>query len=102
MKSKKVLIFGHRNPDTDSVTSAIALSYLKKELGMDAIPAVLSSINQETKFVLNYFKEKEPMFINDLRIKVRDLNYTNKCYVTEEDSINTTYKKMAEAEISKI
>jgi len=102
MKSKKVLIFGHRNPDTDSVTSAIALSYLKRELGIDAIPAVLSDINQETKFVLNYFNEKEPMFINDIKIKVRDLNYTKRYNVTEEDSINTTYKKMAEAEISKI
>ena len=102
MKSKKVLIFGHRNPDTDSVTSAIALSYVKRELGIDAIPAVLSDINQETKFVLNYFNEKEPMFINDIKIKVRDLNYTKRYNVTEEDSINTTYKKMAEAEISKI
>ena len=102
MKSKKVLIFGHRNPDTDSVTSAIALSYLKRELGIDAIPAVLSDINQETKFVLNYFNEKEPMFINDIKIKVRDLNYTKRYNVTEEDSINTTYKKMAEADISKI
>ena len=52
-----VYIFGHRNPDTDSVTSAIALAYLKNNLGYNAIPAILSSINLETKYALNYFKE---------------------------------------------
>ena len=39
---EKVYIFGHRNPDTDSVTAAITLSYLKNKLGMNTIPAVLS------------------------------------------------------------
>ena len=52
---EKVYIFGHRNPDTDSVTAAITLSYLKNRLGMNTVPAVLSSINLESKFALNYF-----------------------------------------------
>ncbi len=102
MKNRKVYIFGHRNPDTDSVTSAIALAYLKNKLGMNAIPAVLSSINLETKFVLNYFHTKEPIFLNDVKIKVKDLNYAKRCSVTEESSISESYKKMAEAGISKI
>ena len=42
---EKVYVFGHRNPDTDSVTAAIALSHWKKELGVNAVPAVLSGIN---------------------------------------------------------
>ena len=50
-----IYVFGHRNPDTDSVTSAIALSYLKKKQGIRSIkPAVLSDTNLETKYVLNY------------------------------------------------
>ena len=102
MKNKKIYIFGHRNPDTDSVTSAIALSYLKNELGMNTIPTVLSGLNNETKYVLNYFKVPEPKFINDVRIKVKDLNYTKRYSVTEEDSINDTYQRMSEAGISKI
>ena len=53
----KVYVFGHRNPDTDSVTSAIALSYLKNQLGMVSEPRVLGEINKETKFALNYVKE---------------------------------------------
>ena len=73
---EKVYVFGHRNPDTDSVTAAIALSHLKKELGVNAVPAVLSGINLETKYVLQYFGVKEPIFLNDVKIKVKDLNYT--------------------------
>ena len=56
MEMEKVYVFGHRNPDTDSVTAAIALSHLKKALGVNATPAVLSGINLETKYALKYFK----------------------------------------------
>lgn len=99
---KKVYIFGHRNPDTDSVTGAIALSYLKRQLGMNAVPAVLSPINLESKYALNYFKEREPIFLNDVKLKVKDLNYTKNYSVTELNSINDAYNKMTEAGISKI
>ena len=99
---EKVYVFGHRNPDTDSVTASIALSHLKKELGVNAVPAVLSGINLETKYALKYFKVKEPIFLNDVKIKVKDLNYTKNYSVTEHDSINDAYHKMSEAGISKI
>ena len=99
---EKVYVFGHRNPDTDSVTAAIALSHLKRELGVNAIPAVLSGINLETKYALKYFEVKEPVFLNDVKIKVKDLNYTKNYSVTEYDSINDAYHKMNEAGISKI
>ena len=99
---EKVYVFGHRNPDTDSVTAAIALSHLKKELGVNAVPAVLSGINLETKYALKYFGVKEPIFLNDVKIKVKDLNYTKNYSVTEQDSINDAYHKMNEAGISKI
>lgn len=99
---ENVYVFGHRNPDTDSVTAAIALSHLKRELGVNAIPAVLSGINLETKYALKYFEVKEPIFLNDVKIKVKDLNYTKNYSVTEYDSINDAYHKMNEAGISKI
>ena len=50
-----ILIFGHKKPDTDSVTAAINLANLKNKLGYKATPYVLGNINNETKFVLNYF-----------------------------------------------
>ena len=98
----KVYVFGHRNPDTDSVCGAITLSYLKRQLGMNAVPYVLSGINLESKYVLNYFKVKEPKFLNDVKIKIKDLNFTRDYSVTDNDSINDAYLKMSEAGISKI
>ena len=60
MKKIPTLVFGHRNPDTDSVCSAIAMSYLKNELGDNTSPRVIGHINKESQFVLNYFGIKEP------------------------------------------
>ena len=99
---EKVYIFGHRNPDTDSVTAAITLAYLKRKLGMNAIPAILSSINKETKYALNYFKEKEPIFLNDVKMKVKDLDYLKDFMAKDDTSIYEVYNKMHKAEISKI
>ena len=99
---EKVYIFGHRNPDTDSVTAAITLSYLKNKLGMNTIPAVLSSINLESKFALNYFNVPEPIFLNDVNIKLRDLKYTKNYTVKEKDSIYEAYFRMNKVGISKI
>ena len=99
---EKVYIFGHRNPDTDSVTAAITLSYLKRKLGMNAIPVVLSSISRETSYALNYFNVKEPMFLNDIKLKVKDLDYSKNYMVTRNTSIYEAYKRMEKEEISKI
>ena len=99
---EKVYIFGHRNPDTDSVTSAITLSYLKNKMGMNTVPAVLSSINKEAKYALNYFDIDEPIFLNDVNIKIKDLSYTKNYTTKEEDSIYEAYFRMNRAGISKI
>ena len=83
----KVLIFGHQKPDTDSVTSALVLSYLKNQLGLDCEPRVLGEINNETEFVLDYFKFDRPKFLNDVRLQVKDVDYTKGCFLNENDSI---------------
>lgn len=58
---EKVLIFGHKNPDTDSITSSIVMENLEKKLGNEGAKAYkLGKINKETEFVLNYFNVKEP------------------------------------------
>ena len=99
---EKVYIFGHRNPDTDSVCSAIALSYLKNKLGDNTVPAVLSNINNETEYALNYFKVKKPMFLNDIKLKIKDLDYRKNYYIDEYQSVYSGYLKMAEFGTSKI
>jgi len=56
-----VYVFGHKNPDTDSVAAAIAYADLKRQLtGGKYVPARLGDVNSETKFVLDYFKFQCP------------------------------------------
>lgn len=66
MKEKtmeKVLVFGHKNPDTDTICSAIAYAHLKNKLGIEAEPVRLGDVNGETKYALDYFKMEAPRFV---------------------------------------
>lgn len=92
--SKLTYVFGHRRPDTDSVTSAIALSFLKNELGFNTKPVILDDINNETKFVLNYFGVEVPEFLNDVKLQVKDLEYYTDCYMYENATIKEVYDYM--------
>lgn len=59
----KVLVFGHKNPDTDTIYSAIAYAELKKALGVEAEAVRLGDINGETQFALDTFKAEAPRYI---------------------------------------
>jgi manganese-dependent inorganic pyrophosphatase len=67
---EKVLIFGHKNPDTDSICSAIAYAKLKTKLGQEVEAVRLGNINEETRFALNYFNSKEPRFVDTVADEV--------------------------------
>jgi len=99
---EKVYVFGHRRPDTDSVTAAITLSYLKNQLGTNAVPVVLSEINNETKYALDYFKVDIPKYLNDVKVKVKDLNYSKKYFITDKTSVYQGFLAMTNAKIHKI
>ncbi|MGM5632036.1 manganese-dependent inorganic pyrophosphatase [Apibacter raozihei] len=60
----KILIIGHLNPDTDSITSAISLSYLQNKLGKNTEAVALGKPNEETQYALNYFKTEAPRVIS--------------------------------------
>ncbi len=65
--SKNVLIFGHKNPDTDSITSAIVMENFEKKLGHENVKAVRTgNVNKETQFVLNYLGMEAPDLIEDV------------------------------------
>ena len=97
---EKIYIFGHKNPDTDSVTSAISLSYLKNKLGSKTIPCILGEVNNETKYVLEYFGEKEPVYLNDTRLQVKDLKYKKGCFINYKETFNNLYTYMQKEEIT--
>lgn len=57
---ENILIFGHKNPDTDSICSSIVMEYIKSTMNENAKAYRLGNINKETEFVLNYFKLDVP------------------------------------------
>lgn len=91
---EKIYIFGHQKPDTDSVTSAITLSYLKNKLGYNTEPRVLGEINNETKYVLNYFNVKIPKLLDDVKLQIKDLNYHKNLFIKGTSSVKEAYEYM--------
>ena len=61
-----ILVFGHKNPDTDTICSAIAYVELKNKLGKDVKAVRLGEINEETKYALNYFKVEKPKLVENV------------------------------------
>ena len=73
-----IYIFGHKNPDTDSICSAIAYAHLKNLEAEEYIPARLGKLNKETKFVLDTFAVPEPMYLPHVYTRVQDVMTTKK------------------------
>ena len=61
-----ILVFGHKNPDTDTICSAIAYVELKNKLGKDVKAVRLGEVNEETKYALNYFKVEKPELVENV------------------------------------
>ncbi len=79
MDRKEVFIIGHKNPDTDSICSALSYAYLKNEIskkngdGYRYFPARAGHMNEETSFVVDYFGMDSPQYIKDFRPQVTDI-----------------------------
>jgi manganese-dependent inorganic pyrophosphatase len=63
MMMSKTLIFGHKNPDTDTITSALVYADLKTKIGMDVEPVRLGDVNGETQYALDYFNVDAPRLV---------------------------------------
>ena len=90
----KTLIFGHKKPDTDSVMSAIGLSYLKNSLGFSCEARVLGDINKESIYALKYFNIPEPRYLNDVKLQLKDVEYHKGFYLKDTASIYDGYQAM--------
>ena len=70
-----IYVTGHRNPDTDSICSAIAYAEFKNKTGkIPAIPIRLGATNRETQFILNYFNVEEPELLTTVKTQISDLD----------------------------
>ena len=91
---EKTFIFGHKKPDSDSVMSAIGLSYLKNKLGDNTEARILGNVNKETKYALEYFGLKEPEYLNDVKLQIKDVNYHKGFFIKDTGSIYDGYQEM--------
>lgn len=96
MLMKYNLIFGHRLPDTDSVTSAIALANLKNKLNEPSKAYILGNINKETEFVLKHFDVQVPEILDNVRIQIKDLDYERVKPFNRDKSVHFAYFHMNE------
>ncbi len=97
-----IYIFGHKKPDTDSVTAAISLSYLKNALGQKTKPMMLGHANDETKFALSYFGVKEPEYLNDVKLQLKDVNYHKGSFLHRHKSIADAVQYLTEQSLTGI
>ncbi|MCD6550935.1 MAG: putative manganese-dependent inorganic diphosphatase [Thermotoga sp.] len=86
---EKVYVVGHRNPDTDSVCSAIGYAYYKKEVEKERnfVPARCGELTNEASFVLNYFKMKPPILLETLEPTVEDLELKEPTFASPDTSV---------------
>lgn len=82
----KVFVTGHKSPDTDSIAAAISYSYLKRQLGMDAVAARAGEPNKETKFALDYFKVEAPALLTNVARKSEEDEKTKLILVDHNES----------------
>lgn len=90
-----VYVSGHRNPDTDSICSAIAYSYLLKAINRyNAMPVRLGKVNRETEYVLKRFDVEIPVLLKTVKQKVEDLNYDKVTVFSKELTLKTAWDLM--------
>ena len=90
--SEIVYVSGHKNPDTDSICSAIAYSYLLNATNKyNAVPVRLGEVNRETEYVLKRFGVEHPVLLKTVKQKVEDLNYDKVTVFSKDLTLKTTW-----------
>ena len=97
---RKVNIIGHKNPDTDSICSALAYVYLKNQKG-DAVYEArrAGAVNRETAFVLRHFGVEPPRLCTDLSPQIKDIDIRRQPGIDEEMSVRAAWTLMRDVEI---
>lgn len=100
MEQAPIMVVGHKNPDTDSICSAIAYAELKNQIDDNHyIPKRAGKINNETAFVLDYFGIEVPELLEDVNTQVMDIEYRKTPGVKSNISIKAAWKMMRELDV---
>ncbi len=94
-----IYITGHKNPDTDSICSAVSYAALKNRLGKTQAKAIrLGSVSKETQYALDYFNVKAPDLMESMKAQIADLNFGPKEVINPEDSIKKAWELIKDSE----
>ena len=86
-----VYITGHKNPDTDSICSALSYAEFKNKVGVNAIPIRLGAVSRETQFALDYFGIKAPKLVETVKTQIADLDIDTVTPICPETSLKTAW-----------
>ncbi len=101
VSNNKIYVVGHKNPDTDSICSAIAYAELRSQLtGEEHSPRRAGNVNSETEFVLDYFDTETPALLEDLRVQVKDVAVKKLDGVKGSVSIKSAWEMMKDMGIN--
>lgn len=90
-----VYVSGHRNPDSDSICSAIGYAYLMNAIERYcAVPVRLGEVNRETEFILKYFNVEIPTLLKTVKQKVEDLHYDKATVFSKALTMKTAWSLM--------
>ena len=95
-KKRTVCVTGHKNPDTDSICSAIAYAYLKNQMddSCNYVATRAGQVNGETQFVLDYFHMDQPLFLDNIGTRVKDMEIREVPGVKNNISIKNAWTLM--------
>ncbi len=97
---EEIYVIGHKNPDTDSIVSAIAYTELKKALGVKNIKACRAGVlNQQTSYILSALKVQPPIYLPDVKIKVKDIMAKKPVYIYENEPFKNALIKFKKHKI---
>ena len=97
-RNRKTIVIGHKNPDTDSICSAVCYANLKRLLTKeDYQPGRAGRVNEETQFVLNYFGVEAPELIENVKTQVMDIEIRETRGVKKNLSLKNGWNLMQEA-----
>lgn len=99
-RQRKTIVIGHKNPDTDSICSAICYAKLKAEItGKEYVPCRAGHINEETQFVLHYFGVEAPELVSTVKTQVRDIEIRETKGVARNISLKKAWNLMQDANV---
>lgn len=100
VEPKKVWVVGHRNPDTDSICAAITYAWLKNQLGgRSYVPKRAGAINEETRYVLDYFGVEEPELVTYAGAQLKDISIRKTAGVGSHISLKRAWELMKKLEV---